>query len=250
MSSSVYKEYNFDLSKLKYELPVYLVTTISEKRFNRIRLTLTKSDKLKFIPSAEEYIISYQGNNLYCDLESYEDIDDKLILSLKYKHGTLKYDADNILDLNFKTTTTGGTEEKIPYNVYNNYLIYDNKNIYSGQDAKADIEVFKEEAKAEKIITSKDISEAQFLATFDFSSAASTQKYYPNASATSDVSYPQIQVPIIEDGFTCIATLTSTVKDSFINMSNGDFWYKYHNNLEISTLQQDAAAIESELMTY
>lgn len=246
LSSSTYKEYNFDLSKLKYEIPIYLITTISEKRFNRIKLELTKSDKLKFIPSAEEYIISYQNNTLYCDLESYTEGDGKLTLSLKYKHGTLKYGANNALDLNFKTTITGETEEKIPYNVYNNYLIYDNKNIYIGQDAKSDITV--DEAETETIITSKDVSEAQFLATFDFSSATSTQKYYPNDSSV--INYPQIQVPIIENGFTCTAVLTSTVKDSFKNLSNGDFWYKYHNNLEISTLQQDAAAIESELMTY
>ena len=250
LSSSVYREYNFDLSKLKYEIPVYLITTFSEKRFNRITLTLTKSDKLNFIPSAEEYIISYQNNTLYCDLESYKDDEEKITLFLKYKHGTLNYDANNKLDLNFYITETNGKEEKIPYTVINNYLLYENTNNYAGQDAKNDIKLLEDEEQAEKVTTSKDISEAQFLATFDFSSAKSTQKYYPDSSTTSSESYPQIQVPIIEDGFTCKAVLTSTAKDSFRNMNNGDFWYKYHNNLEISTLQQDAAAIESELMTY
>lgn len=250
LSSSVYREYNFDLSKLKYEIPVYLITTISEKRFNRITLTLTKSDKLNFIPSAEEYIISYQNNTLYCDLESYKDDEGKITLFLKYKHGTLNYDTNNKLDLNFYITETNGKEEKIPYTVINNYLLYENTNNYAGQDAKNDIKLLEDEEQAEKVTTSKDISEAQFLATFDFSSAKSTQKYYPDSSTTSSESYPQIQVPIIEDGYTCKAVLTSTAKDSFRNMNNGDFWYKYHNNLEISTLQQDAVAIESELMTY
>lgn len=52
------------------------------------------------------------------------------------------------------------------------------------------------------------------------------------------------------EAYTSTITLEELKKESLSNISNGTFWYRYHNHIEWPTLFEYAAAIETQLQTY